>query len=429
MKQLRLSGLLFLVVLLLVGCTFTVMNCGNGPNNGTVSIGGSDDDDDDDDNGEVPELEDGIRLAAYIRATWAIPAGTQLSGKSSWAASQIKGEYLTDLMLSFAVINASNKSTINFSPTSGLWTEIKTLKTKYPHLRINLSIGGWGADHFSDMADSSSLRAGFVTNVMKYLKDNDLDGMDIDWEYPVGPPWGQEIKSSPRDKENWVALLKDLRQALDALGKETGKRYYLSACVPSATWFTTANDVVGASEWVDSLTLMAYDHYGSWSGTTGHHANLYRRSGDPSGWSAAQAVQAYLNAGVPPAKLLLGIATYGKEWTGIGVGSNPSLPGLFVTKSSGNVVSGRDIGYHPSIKNYLKNSGYTRYFDDVSKAPFLYNPNANGGHWIGYTDREQIKFIGAYAQEQGLGGLFYWEYAWDMEGDLLKAMRSSIKKD
>jgi chitinase len=421
MKQLRLSGILFLIILLTAGCTFLMKN--NSKKSDRIESMSSDNSD------YIPELEDGIRLAAYIRSTWSIPADTRLNGKSSWAASQIKGEYLTDLMLSFALINASGKSDIYFNTTSGLWTEITALKTQYPNLRINLSIGGWGADHFSDMADDSRLRAGFIINVMKYLKDNNLDGMDIDWEYPVGPPWGQEIKSSPRDRENWVTLLKELRLALNTLGEETGKRYYLSACVPSATWFTGTNDVSGAAQWVDSLKLMAYDHYGSWSDTTGHHANLYRNPGDPNGWSADQAVQAYLRAGVPPEKLMLGIATYGKEWTGIAAGNNPNLPGLFVKRNSANTYKrGAEIGHNPSIKNYLKNAEYTRYWDDVSKAAFLYNPNISGGHWICYTDEEQIKLIGAYAKEKNLGGIFYWEYAWDMEGDLLKAMRASIGK-
>jgi hypothetical protein len=31
--------------------------------------------------GYIPELEDGIRLAAYIRSTWAIPTDTRLSEK------------------------------------------------------------------------------------------------------------------------------------------------------------------------------------------------------------------------------------------------------------------------------------------------------------------------------------------------------------
>jgi chitinase len=420
MKQLLLSGILLLIILLAAGCTFFMKN--NSKKSDRIELMSGDSD-------YVPELEDGIRLAAYIRSTWAIPADTRLSGKSSWAASQIKGEYLTDLMLSFALINASDKSGINFDTTPGLWTEIIALKTQYPHLRINLSIGGWGADHFSDMADNSMLRASFIANVMNYLKDNNLDGMDIDWEYPVGPPWGQEIKSSPRDRENWVTLLKELRLALNTLGEETGKRYYLSACVPSSRWFTESNDTAGAAVWVDSLKLMAYDHYGSWSDTTGHHANLYINPRDPNGWSADQAVQAYLTAGVPPEKLMLGIATYGKEWTGITAGINRNLPGLFMNKSSGAAHrSGEDIGYHPSIKKILKTTGYTRYWDDVSIAAFLYNPNANGGHWIGYTDEEQIKFIGAYVKEKGLGGIFYWEYAWDMEGDMLKVMRASIGK-
>ncbi|MDR1839639.1 MAG: hypothetical protein LBQ93_08685 [Treponema sp.] len=396
---------------------------------------------------EPPPVPDNpnVRIAAYIRATWGLPDGTQppagqrpagWTSTPGWTAAQIKGEYLTDLMLSFALISDNDKSQITFAPINDghyLWGEIAKLKVMYPNMRINLSVGGWGADHFSDMASNTALRRGFVANVMQYLKEKNLDGIDIDWEYPVGPPWGQEIKSRREDKGNWVILLKELRAGLNALGKETGKRYYLSSCVPSVQWFTERNDCAGAAQWVDSLKLMAYSHYGGWSSTTGHNANLYRNPADPQSWSTDQAVQAYLKAGVSPKKIMLGFPTYGIEWKGVEGGPIKNLPGLFSGKFTRGVRSdapGLDIGYYPTIKNYLQpGSGFTRYWDNASKAPFLYNPNANGGTWVSYTDKEALQELAKYAKEKNLGGLFYWEYAWDMEADLLQSAHESVAKE
>ncbi|MDR0315915.1 MAG: glycoside hydrolase family 18 protein [Treponema sp.] len=360
------------------------------------------------------------RVAAYIRTTWSIPE--RLPGYTNWAASQIKGQYLTDLMLAFAVINEKDKTTFSFidgTDYSYLWNEIAALKTAYPHLRINLSVGGWGADHFSDMAHDPAVRAGFVTNAVQFLKDKDLDGIDIDWEYPVGPSWGQQIKSRPEDRANWVSLLRDLRNALDNLSGETGKRYYLSACVPASSWFLTRNDCAAAAEYVDSLKLMAYDYYGAWTATTGHHANLYRNPIDPGGWSTGQSVDAYLKAGVPPEKLMLGLPTYGKEWIDVTGGLDPKLPGLFSSNFAKD-SPGRDIDYHYTIKEYLADKDWTRYWDNAAQAAFLYNRSIGG--WVSYMDGEQIKLISAYAKSKGLGGLFYWEYAWDMEAELLEIM-------
>jgi len=65
-------------------------------------------------------------------------------------------------------------------------------------------------------------------------------------------------------------------------------------------------------------------------------------------------------------------------------------------------------------------SGFTRYWDDAAKAPILYHPTLNGGTFVSYCDQEQLKYQVAYAKENGLGGVFYWEYANDMEADLLQ---------
>jgi chitinase len=163
---------------------------------------------------------------------------------------------------------------------------------------------------------------------------------------------------------------------------------------------------------------MAYDYYGAWSDITGHHSNLYNNPQDPSwgGWSTDQALQAYLKAGVPPEKIMLGVAFYGRAFKGVSSANN----GLFqLFKSPAFEDSSTDWA---QIKK-LMDSGYTRYWDDIAKAPYLYN----GDIWISYTDEEQIKLLTQYAKDKKLGGIFSWEYGHDMEAELLKVMSEGAK--
>jgi chitinase len=248
-------------------------------------------------------------VTTYIR-TWALGSDeAEMAEERYWSADMIHGEYLSEIIIAFALIDQDDKSSIYLSDgdPEALWQEVAAVKKKFPHLKVNLSVGGWGAE-FSDTAFDPHIRAKFVANVCDWLKKYDLDGVDIDWEYPVGPEWGQEIKARPEDRGNFIALLSVLRAALNAQGTREGKRYSLSACIPASPWYVQQNDVLAAVSIVDNLKLMAYDYYGGWSATTGHLANLRNNPADPEwgGWSTEQAVDVYLGAGVPPEKIVLG---------------------------------------------------------------------------------------------------------------------------
>jgi chitinase len=219
-----------------------------------------------------------------------------------------------------------------------------------------------------------------------------------------------------------VSLLRELREALTELGTETGKYYYLSTAVPMTAIFNEQNDPHLAAKYVDAIKVMCYDNAGSWSRPL-HHANLYNNSTQTNSTHAA--VVRYLNQGVPPEKLMLGFPTYGKEWRGVPAGPSASLPGY----NQSPYTWGSNISYHPTIKDYLSpDSGFTRYWDDVAKAPALYNPTLNGGTFVSYFDKEQLRYLVEYVKEKGLGGVFYWEYADDMEADLLRAVHENAVK-
>jgi chitinase len=55
-------------------------------------------------------------------------------------------------------------------------------------------------------------RKKFVETAVKLVEDFGLDGLDVDWEYPTGPAEAQD----------YVELLKGLREGLDALAGKLG---------------------------------------------------------------------------------------------------------------------------------------------------------------------------------------------------------------
>jgi chitinase len=343
----------------------------------------------------------------------------------------IQGDFLSDLIVAFARIDPADGSSV-FMPDAApqadgspgftaLWDEVKAVKAKFPRLKVTVSVGGWEADGFSDMAKDETLRKTFVANVCSLLKDKDLDGVDLDWEYPVGPEWGAPIKTSPEDREYYITLLRDLRAGLDTLGAETGKTYGLSAAIPASGWFIAANDAAGAAEIVDSLKLMAYDYSGGWNSAAAHAAHFSANPADPAGGlGTRQIVDLYLSAGVPAEKLLVGVPFYGHAWAGVQDGG---VHGLYQPSSS--IPFGDGILSYTQIKELLKpDSGYARYWDETAQAAFLYN----GDIWISYTDEEAIRALTGYVRETGLGGLFAWEYAHDKDGDLLKVLAESLQQ-
>jgi GH18 family chitinase len=72
-------------------------------------------------------------------------------------------------------------------------------------VQVLISVGGWGWDEqFETVAADPALRSAFVQNLRSFVDEYQLDGADIDWEYPDA---GQSSK-------NFLALIRELRSAM-----------------------------------------------------------------------------------------------------------------------------------------------------------------------------------------------------------------------
>lgn len=101
------------------------------------------------------------------------------------------------------MINDINIRYLRFS--TGGYAKFNGLKTYNKNLKTLLAIGGWneGSARFSKLVDDEDKRKEFVKNVVKFLRQNNFDGLDLDWEYPAFRDGSQ-----PSDKENYASLVK-----------------------------------------------------------------------------------------------------------------------------------------------------------------------------------------------------------------------------
>ncbi|MDI3320711.1 glycoside hydrolase family 18 protein [Pinibacter soli] len=304
-----------------------------------------------------------------------------------------------------AYLHNERTDTINFRNLNGL-------KLKNPSLKILISIGGWTwSKNFSDAVLSDTSRKAFAESAVAIMAKYDLDGVDIDWEYPGLR--GDSNVFRPEDKENYTLMFKALRAELDTLQQTTGKKYLLTTAVGGFLNFLHHTEMGKAQQYLDYVNLMTYDY--GWR-TASHHTNLYSASKDSMANSADKAVAAFVSAGVPVSKLVMGIAFYGR--------------GLIVegdTKRGidSKITSHTHVGGYSYIKDsLLTQKDYRSYWDKKAKAPYIFN--ATDKKFISYDDERSVKYKCKYVLRHKLAGVMFWEYADDRKGYLLAEITSTF---
>jgi len=295
---------------------------------------------------------------------------------------------------------------------------LNALKHENPSLTVLISVGGWlWSTHFSDVALTERSRRVFIQSAMDYINLHGLDGLDVDWEYPGMAGAGHAFRRE--DKRNFTLLLKEIRAQFDKESARTHKRLYLTIAAGSDTDYLDHTEMAKVQRYVDTVNLMTYDYYEAGSDAlTGNHAPLFTDPEDPKKDSADDSVRAFEDAGVPAAKILLGIPFYGRQW-----GQVKNIHhGLF---QPGKPAPGSYASYS-SIAGSL-NHGYTRYWDSSSSVPFLYSEASE--IFVSYEDPESIAAKCNYVLTQKLGGVMFWEYQNDPSSQLLQAIDLSLHKE
>ncbi|MGL4774487.1 MAG: glycosyl hydrolase family 18 protein [Clostridium sp.] len=353
------------------------------------------------------------------------------------------------------------------SANSGILNAFKVLKQENPNLKIGVSLGGWSkSGDFSVVAADKTKRANFVKNVLAFIRYTNMDFVDIDWEYPAAvrdPDLCDNSRdegtkySTDADKDNFILLLQDFREALDKQGAELGKKYELTVALPAPIEKVKKGiDVKKLFEQVDFANIMTYDMRGAWDQLSGHQAGLYTNPKDPlkgKGLSIDESVKYYISQGAPSDKIVIGAAYYTRGWEKVkNENIDPSNPGLFGTAevctkdADGTPTTGANPeipikdgegGRMTGVWSYnaledlkKKYTGLKEYWDDVAKAPYLYNEQT--GAFFTYDNARSIQEKAKYVKDNNLGGIIAWMASMDKKttstkrDELTKATKNAL---
>jgi chitinase len=294
--------------------------------------------------------------------------------------------------------------------------KLSELKNINPNLKILISIGGWTwSKNFSDAVLSDTSRQNFATSAVDIVSKYNLDGIDIDWEYPG--MIGDSNVYRPEDKENYTFLFRDLRHGLDSLSQITHRKYFVTTAVGGWKAYIDHTEMGKLQQYMDFINIMSYDFVDGSDTISGHHTNLYNSSKDTSQHSAHRAIQEFIAAGVPASKIVMGIAFYGKGWQMESSDNN----GLYRKTLKGM----RGGGFTYLKDSVIDKNGYKEYWDAVAMAPYLFNSQTNV--FISYDNERSVKEKCNYVKKNHLAGAMFWEYNNDKKEYLLKIIADNFK--
>lgn len=357
---------------------------------------------------------------------------TGWSSYSNFQVADIDASTLTHLNYAFANISSDGKIALGDSwadvekpfpgdtadqPYKGNFYQLTKLKQQYPHLKTLISVGGWTwSERFSDVALTEQSRTIFSESALQFLLKYGFDGVDLDWEYPVGGGEADNI-NRPEDKQNFTLLLKKIRETLDAQSAKDGKTYLLTIAAGAGSSYAANTELNLIHQYVDYIQLMTYDIHGSWDSITGMNAPLYRdpESGFSWEWSVQDTIRLFLNQGVPSNKLIMGIPFYGRAYNQVTNHNN----GLYQSFTGG----GSALSYANLEATYVNKNGFTRYWEPDSKVPWLFN----GSQFISYDDTESIGYKTSFIKVNSLGGAMMWELSQDPNRVLLSKIFNDLK--
>lgn len=285
---------------------------------------------------------------------------------------------------------------------------VRSFLRRHPQVDGVLSVGGWGAEGFSDACATPEGRARLAGSILRLMDENGFVGVDVDWEYPGSSAAG--IVSRPEDEENWYALLAELREGLDQRAEMAGRPYILSVAVGCGEEQLKDLDGARLNALVDQVVLMTYDLNG-FDRVTGHHAGLYPGANRPG--SGAHAVNKLEQDGLDRSRMLLGFPAYARVWRQVEGGGD----GLHQrAATSGN----RTLRYPEMLQ--LEAQGYTAHYDEEACAAWWFN----GEDFVSGETPRSVREKAAWLVDMGLAGAAVWSLNNDPGGVFLTALHDAL---
>ncbi|KAM7210290.1 chitinase [Rhypophila decipiens] len=356
-------------------------------------------------------------IGYYEGWNWARPCGNM-------PPEDIPLGYYTHLIYSFAMIHPQTFHVVPMDETTGsLYSAVTALKARQPGLEVWLAVGGWAHNDdgpyrtaFSDMAKSDANQDAFFESLISLMFRHNFDGIDIDWEYPVAHDRG----GIPADFDNYVRMLRRLRERLN----RTGKRFGISIAIPASYWYLRGFNLQEMEPWIDWFNIMTYDIHGTWDSTVKAigsvalaHTNLTEID---------QGLELMWRNNINPERINLGLGFYGRSFTM--EDPNCMAPGCPFKNATG-AGAGRCTGTPgvlsaAEINELIQNGAQQILYEEEAVQVVTWNND----QWVSWDDAVTLGMKRDFANKRCLGGTMVWAIDLD-DGTLIEALGSNLNRN
>lgn len=313
---------------------------------------------------------------------------------------------------------------------------------KYKAKRI-IAIGG--ANTVTNKGVSTATFDAIFANQTKFLTQfkawmthfKNLKGIDYDFEPPIDTQTGAQLPPDAKTLADYKNLFELVKASRQTLGQEayisvtiTVNKQYLEAINQSVEggWFKQI------APYADSVNLMTYDLHGPWSQNSDPYTAVHAYLKQPDSthkdefaitYGADEVTDQVLAYGMPKEKLQVGLAAYGRGFSGVEAGADSEHPGFeqpWTGASHFDPVYTKEEGMlaYKFIDKAIKEMNYKSYtvnaVDEENKpfvtGAYIYSPSAK--QFIGYQSPEVVKAVCEFIKAKQLKGAIMWSSETDL---------------
>jgi len=311
--------------------------------------------------------------------------------------SKIGDEY-NIVHYSFATLN----SDFSISVGSGFQEFLSLDKKKI------VSFGGWDFSTSPSTYDifrkgvSDDYRSTLVSNIVKFVNDNNLDGVHFDWEYPGAPDIPGIPAGDVKDGQRYSDMMKSMK---DQLGNKL-----VSVALPASYWYLKNFPLSDIDKHIDYYVLMNYDYHGQWDyGKFGLGIGCHVDYSETT-----DAIKMIVKSGIDTTKVYGGLANYGRsfklKWPGTCETYGCSFTGPDSGATAGNITQTPGV---LAISEINALTG-TKTYDSASMCNILtYNQDTE---WVAWMSEDTLSTVDGNFKSMGLGGSALWVYNYYSDG-------------
>lgn len=277
----------------------------------------------------------------------------------------------------------NSKGDITSKSTTAYIEKAKSLGYKvWPVITNGIDSVSYSVEDTSLLMHSESSRENLIKNILDILKNDNLDGINVDFE---------NMKVDDRDL--YTQFIRELAPLVRKQGKTISVDMYFVAYI----------DRKGIGETVDYTVLMGYDQRGNWSNESGSISEI--------SWVEGNIKSLINDSKIPASKIILGVPFYTRLWTEK-VGTSKPTTSVYTIKDAA---------------NYIKTNGLKTTYDEKSGQNYVEYTKGNLTYKMWIEDNTSMKNRVNIVNTYDLGGLSGWQKGFETS-DIWSTIQDNIVK-